>query len=45
MMGGHYYAYNKHGVDWYEFNDAHVKKIDITEIVTNNAYCLFYKKQ
>ena len=42
---GHYYAYCKHDNDgWYEFNDSSVSKIDKNNLVTNNAYCLFYKK-
>jgi ubiquitin C-terminal hydrolase len=43
-MGGHYFAYTKHGSQWYEFNDSSVNKINADSIVTNNAYCLFYRK-
>lgn len=39
---GHYYSYIKVDESWYEFNDTTVKKI--RNIVTPNAYCLFYKK-
>lgn len=40
--GGHYTAYCKNNGDWYEFNDAIVSKVE--NIITNNAYILFYKK-
>ena len=45
-MGGHYYAYckNQNG-NWYRYNDSSVEKIDISNIVTPEAYCLFYKKK
>ena len=45
---GHYIAYCKNGINklWYEFNDASVthipRKILEEEIVTKNAYVLFY---
>ena len=45
--GGHYTAHvkTKNG-DWYNFNDRSVQKITSeSEIVTNNAYCLFYRKK
>jgi ubiquitin C-terminal hydrolase len=38
---GHYYSYVKVNNKWYEFNDEIVK--EIKEIVTENAYLLFYK--
>ena len=43
--GGHYYSYckNQNG-KWYEFNDSNVKEISDDKLVTNNAYCLFYRK-
>jgi len=44
-MGGHYYSYckNQNG-KWYEYNDSNVKEISDDNLITNNAYCLFYKK-
>lgn len=45
MSSGHYYAYCKvkHG-EWYEFNDSSVTSMNKNNVVTNNAYCLFYEK-
>lgn len=42
--GGHYYSYckGKNG-NWYEYNDTRVNKITPSQIVTSNAYVLFYK--
>lgn len=43
---GHYTAKCRHpysGV-WYDFNDASVTPIDTTEIVSSNAYILFYEQ-
>lgn len=43
---GHYYSYCRYKDNsWYEFNDRSVRKIDESNIVTSNAYCLFYKKK
>ena len=43
--GGHYYSYCKNKNNkWYEFNDENVSEINIDNIITKNAYCLFYKK-
>ena len=43
---GHYYAYCKNSDDgkWYNFDDDSVTEMDESDLVTNNAYCLFYKK-
>jgi len=47
--GGHYTACVKHATfkEWYMFNDDQVSKINesqIQQIVSANAYCLFYRK-
>ena len=44
---GHYYAYckNKDNKKWYEFNDSNVKEIEEKNIITSQAYILFYKKK
>lgn len=43
--GGHYYSYIKNFDNlWYEYNDTIVKPISISQIITNKAYCLIYKK-
>ena len=46
-VNGHYFSYIKNYDNWYEMNDDIVTKIiDYEEnIVTNNAYCLFYRKR
>ena len=45
MGGGHYIAYALNPIDlnWYEFNDSRVNKIDIKHLVTKDAYVLFYR--
>jgi ubiquitin C-terminal hydrolase len=48
--GGHYFTYSRNlnsdiDTSWYEFNDSHVSKINDSDIVTSNAYILFYKKK
>jgi len=42
---GHYWAYckNKNG-HWHNFNDEQVNRIMENQLVTKNAYCLFYEK-
>ena len=43
--GGHYYSYCKNSNGkWYEYNDSTVKEINEEKLITNNAYCLFYRK-
>ena len=46
MMGGHYTAYIKNANDkWYCFNDTNVNEIKEEQIITPQAYCLFYRKK
>lgn len=42
---GHYYAYCKNQNTWICYNDGKVFGIDESEVVTSNAYLLFYKKK
>ena len=47
VMGGHYTAnvLNANG-KWYSFNDRSVQQIrNKNQIITNKAYCLFYRKK
>ena len=45
-LGGHYTAYVKNANDkWYEFNDTRVTEVKESNIITNKAYCLFYRKK
>lgn len=43
MDGGHYTAYGKHGGKWYLFNDTTVTPADWKDIVSAEAYVLFYR--
>ena len=46
LGGGHYWAYCKNNDgNWYKFNDAVVSTLKSEKVVSNNAYCLFYKKK
>jgi ubiquitin C-terminal hydrolase len=43
--GGHYTTYVKNANNkWYEFNDTHIKEISNDLLISNKAYCLFYRK-
>jgi ubiquitin carboxyl-terminal hydrolase 8 len=44
--GGHYTANVKNPINnlWYEFNDDSIYHIDISNVITESAYLLFYKK-
>jgi len=47
IHGGHYTCFIQNAnKKWYLFNDDEVTEIDdLNNIVTNNAYCLFYRKK
>lgn len=46
LMNGHYTAFIKGiGGKWRHFNDGQVTEIQEADVVTNNAYCLFYRKR
>lgn len=44
INGGHYYSYciNEELNKWYEFDDSEISEISINNIITNNAYMLYY---
>ena len=45
-QGGHYTAYVKNlNGNWYHYNDTKVDEIDESKLVSNKAYCFFYKKR
>jgi ubiquitin C-terminal hydrolase len=45
-QGGHYTAYIKNANGkWYEFNDTLVKEINETDVISQQSYCLFYRKR
>lgn len=44
-FGGHYYAFIKNlDGNWYKYDDDTVTLLQKSKVVTENAYCLFYKK-
>ena len=46
LNSGHYYAYCKNdNGKWYNYNDTSVSEISEDEIISENAYCLFYIKK
>ena len=46
VLGGHYTAYIKNANDkWYAFNDTNVNEIKEEQIISPQAYCLFYRKK
>lgn len=44
---GHYIAYCRNEIDqnWYEFDDNIVSRVDAAEVLTKEAYVLFYQKK
>ncbi|VDN37584.1 unnamed protein product [Gongylonema pulchrum] len=44
---GHYVAYCKNEVDdnWYEYDDSVVTRVEVADILTKEAYVLFYQKR
>ena len=46
VLGGHYWAYVKNANGkWYNFNDTQVSEINQNSLITEKAYCLFYRKK
>lgn len=50
LDNGHYFTYARNlksdtDTNWYEFNDTSVSKINESDIITKNAYVLFYQKK
>ena len=43
LSGGHYFSYVLQNGIWYEFNDKYVRLANQNNIVSSNAYILFYK--
>ena len=42
--GGHYFSYVKNfDKNWYKYNDSVVSTLKIEQLVSKDAYCLFYK--
>ncbi|KAI8639912.1 hypothetical protein BD408DRAFT_391413 [Parasitella parasitica] len=47
LGGGHYtsFAQNFEDENWYNFDDSHVRKVDVNDVKTTAAYLLFYKRR
>lgn len=46
LNGGHYWSACKNlDGNWYNFNDGNVHKLDISNLVTNDSYILFYSRK
>lgn len=47
LHGGHYtaYAYNSEAKQWFDFNDSSVSRTQASEVVTQGAYLLFYRRR
>ena len=46
VSGGHYTAFVKNANgNWYHYNDTNVSQVKESNIKTNMAYCLFYRKK
>lgn len=44
--GGHYTAHVKvNNQNWFVFNDTTIQRIKDDKVITQNAYCLFYRKK
>ena len=44
--GGHYHAHVKNANGkWYNFNDTNVNEIDVSSVISTEAYCFFYRKK
>lgn len=46
LNGGHYYAYIKNmNGKWYLFDDNTITETEEKDVISRNAYCLFYRKK
>jgi ubiquitin C-terminal hydrolase len=46
VFGGHYTSFIKNANGkWYHFDDNNVTEIDVNNLITPKAYCLFYRKK
>jgi len=44
--GGHYYSFVKNiDGNWYKYNDSVITTMNHTRLVSENAYCIFYRKK
>ena len=46
VFGGHYTSFIKNANGkWYHFDDNNVTEVDVNNLITPKAYCLFYRKK
>lgn len=45
-FGGHYTAHIQNANEkWYTFNDTNVAEVSVDKVISQNSYCLFYRKK
>ena len=44
LESGHYIAYTKRNLKWYCFNDEDYEQVTEKEVLSQEAYLLFYRK-
>ena len=46
LGGGHYFAMCKNELDglWREYNDTTVRDVEVSELLRQKPYCLFYRR-
>lgn len=45
MGGGHYTSYVKRMGDWFDYNDSSVTQVTESQVKSNAAYILFYRRR
>jgi len=51
LKGGHYIAYARHdsestgGQEWYYYSDSNFHRVEVQEVLKQQAYMLFYKRR
>jgi ubiquitin carboxyl-terminal hydrolase 8 len=46
VLGGHYTSFVKNANGkWYHYNDTNVSEVNVDQLITQKAYCLFYRKK
>lgn len=44
LSSGHYTCYTRYENQWYECNDSNTNKVELSEVLSSQAYVLFYEK-
>jgi ubiquitin C-terminal hydrolase len=46
VLGGHYTAFIKNANgNWYHYNDTNISQVSENQVITQKAYCFFYRKR